>query len=203
MYLVQVTPPTIEPVTYGELIDYLRIQPVDENVDTGIIDLMNMMIRAARMQVETVCNRALITQTWDYSINGWPAEDYYRLPFGNLSSSSLSVKWKGETGTETTLTVTTDYLVETNGPDCGRIVLPYGDTWPTGTLYPSNPITTRFICGYGATEDSVPEEIRMAILSIVSDLWEIRGTLTDAPFNYKVSPVMDRLLYPHKIFWNL
>ncbi len=196
MYLVQVTAPTIEPVTYGEMIEYLRIQSVDENVDTTIIELMNIVIKTARMQAETFLNRALITQTWDYSINDWPGEDFFALPFGNLSTVT-SVIWKNDAGTPTTLTLTTDYLVETNGPDCGRIVLPYGDTWPTGTLYPSNPITTQFICGYGSTEDSVPSEIRLAILEMASWMWDHRGE------SYQLSDTVKWLLFPHRIFWNL
>jgi len=63
-------------------------------------------------------------------------------------SETQSVKYKDSDGTETTMTVTTDYLWETNEDQIGRIVLPYEKSWPTDTLYPSKPITIKFVCGW-------------------------------------------------------
>jgi hypothetical protein len=85
-------------------------------------DLLTDIIQAAREHVEDITRRALITQTWDYYLQEWPENDYFKLPFGNLASVT-SISWKDTAGTETTLTAT-DYLVETNGDQCGRIVLP-------------------------------------------------------------------------------
>ncbi|OPY74918.1 MAG: Phage gp6-like head-tail connector protein [Syntrophorhabdus sp. PtaU1.Bin153] len=135
-------------------------------------DLLNGIIYAAREHVENVTRRALLTQTWDYYLDEWPDEDYIRIPFGNLQSVT-SVSYKDEDGTETTLTATTDYLVETNGDQCGRIVLPYGVSWPSGTLYPSNPIKIRFIAGW-TTAALVPYPIKAATKMICADLYENR-----------------------------
>src|SRR5512139_2523227 len=132
MRAVLVTSPTKEPVTLSQAKAHLRVDASDDDA------LIESLITVAREHVENITRRALFTQKWDYSLKGWPCSDAFKLPFGNLFSVT-SVKWKDDDGTETTLTVTTDYLVETNGDQCGRIVLPYGDTWPTGTLYPSNP----------------------------------------------------------------
>jgi uncharacterized phiE125 gp8 family phage protein len=137
-------------------------------------DLLTAIITAAREHVEDITRRALITQTWDYYLDAFPSDkDFIRLPFGNLASVT-SVSYKDTDGTETTMTVTTDYLVETNGDQCGRIVLPYGESWPTDTLYPSNPIKIRFVCGYGAAGSSVPKKILTAIKMIIADLYENR-----------------------------
>ncbi len=139
-------------------------------------DLLNADITGAREHVEDITRRALLTQTWDYFLDDWPSEDFIKLPFGNLQSfpATQSVKWKDEDGTETTLTVTTDYLWETNGDQCGRVVLPYEGNWPTGTLYPSNPITIRFVCGW-TTAALVPYRIKAAIRLLCADLYESRG----------------------------
>ena len=135
--------------------------------------LLTAILKAAREHVEDWTRRALLTQTWDYYLDEWPSEDHIKLPFGNLASVS-SVKWKDTDGTETTLTVTTDYLVETNGEGCGRVVLPYGVSWPSDALYPSNPITIRFVCGWTAAA-SVPYKIKAAIKLLCADLYEGRG----------------------------
>ena len=65
----------------------------------------------------------------------------------------------------------TDYIVELNSEGCGRIVLPYGMTWPSDTLYTSNPITIKFVCGYGTTTDTIPEEVKAAMKLIATDLY--------------------------------
>lgn len=136
-------------------------------------DLLTALIATARGHVEDITGRALLTQTWDYFLDEWPRDNFIKLPFGSLQSVT-SIKWKDSAGTETTLTVTTDYLVETNGVGIGRIMLPYGVTWPSGTLYPSNPITIRFICGWTAAI-LVPLKIVSAIKMIAADLYEQRG----------------------------
>jgi uncharacterized phiE125 gp8 family phage protein len=136
-------------------------------------DLLTDLITTAREHVEDICRRALLTQTWKYYLDAFPSDkDFIKIPFGNLASVT-SVKWKDTDGTETTMTVTTDYLVETNGEGCGRIVLPYGESWPSDTLYPSNPITIEFVCGW-TTAALVPFKIKAAILMIIADLWENR-----------------------------
>ena len=140
-------------------------------------DLLTAIIQAARENVEDITRRALLTQTWDYYLDYWPSGDAIKLPFGNLQNgvgSAPVVSWKDTDGTETTLTVTTDYLVETNGDQCGRIVLPYGETWPSETLYPSNPIKIRFTCGWTAAA-SIPSKIRTAVKMIAAKLYESRG----------------------------
>jgi uncharacterized phiE125 gp8 family phage protein len=167
MKLAIATGPIVEPVDLVEAKSHLR---VDDSTDDELIE---GLITTAREYVEDVTRRALLTQTWDYSLDGWPYCREIKLPLGNLQSVT-SVKWKDTAGTETTLTLTTDYLVETNGEQPGRIVLPYAGTWPSGTLYPSNPITIRYVCGW-TTPTLVPGKIKSAILMLVAKLYESRG----------------------------
>jgi len=165
-----ITAPTIEPVDQDSLANHLRLDLTASDTDDTTLD---ELVLAAREHVEDVTRRALLTQTWDYSLDGWPDENYIRLPFGNLQSVT-SIKYKDTAGTETTMAVTTEYLVETNGEDYGRIVLPYGVSWPSTTLYPSNPITIRFVCGWTAAAD-VPSKIKTAIKMRAADPYQERG----------------------------
>ena len=164
-----VTAPVIEPVTLEEVKDHLLI---DDSTTAADNQLMRM-IKTARQQIEDWTRRAILTQTWDYCLQAWPGGKFIAIPHGNLQSVS-SVKWKDEDATETTLTETTDYLVEQNGTMCGRIVLPYATSWPSGTLYPSNPITVRYVCGW-TTPELVPSTIKAAILMTVADAYENRS----------------------------
>lgn len=240
MKAILVTPPTEEPIDLASALAHLRVDVPDDD------DLIESMITAARQHVEDITRRALLTQTWEYFLPGWPACNHIKLPFGNLQSplsltivdavcvevngtydliftgactipatgtytvatnvitgvnlissgqgyvaaptvatqsgdgsvtaimTVASVKWKESDGIETTLVVGTDYLVETNGEPCGRIVLPYATPWPSGTLYPSNPITIRFVCGW-TTAALVPATIKAAIKLLIAKLYEGRG----------------------------
>lgn len=132
-------------------------------------DDLTDLITDGRMTVENILRRYLLTQTWDYSLQEWPKEDFIKLPGGNLQTVS-SFKWKDTDGTETTLTLTTDYLVETNGEGIGKIVLPYGGSWPSETLYPSNPIIIRFVSGW-TTADLVPKNIKRAVKFAAEDAY--------------------------------
>lgn len=139
-------------------------------------DLLTALISASRQIAEDTTRRALIDQTWKYYLPAFPDEDdFIKLPFGNLQTTDLSITYKDSDGTVTTMTLTTDYLIETNGEGCGRIVLPYGVSWPSATLYPSNPITITFKCGYGDEASDVPSKIRTAIKMIAAFFYQHRG----------------------------
>jgi len=140
-------------------------------------DWLTDAITEAREQVEYLTQRALLTQTWDYFLDAWPETDYIRLPYGNLQNgvgTAPVITWKDTDGTETTLTTGTDYIVETNGKQCGRIVLPYGVSWPVSELYPSKPIKIRFVCGWTAAA-LVPRRIKAGVKRLCAKLYESRG----------------------------
>jgi uncharacterized phiE125 gp8 family phage protein len=161
-------------------------------------DRLNAIITASREHVEDITRRNLITQTWDYSLNEWTDKNYIKLPGGNLQTVT-SVKWKDTDGTETTLTPTTDYLVETNGEGCGKIVLPYGCSWPSDTLYPSNPITIRFMSGW-TTAALVPYKIKAALLLICADLYRNREAQVLDTMSYQENRAVQALLASARLF---
>jgi uncharacterized phiE125 gp8 family phage protein len=139
--------------------------------------LLTEKLQSAIDDAEDFTGRQLLTATWKAYLDEFPCRDYIELPFGNLQSVT-SIKYKDTDGTETTMTVTTEYLVETNGDGLGRIVLPYGVSWPSDTLYPSNPICIEFVCGWTAAA-LVPSKIKSAILLGAADLYNCRETKTD------------------------
>jgi len=155
-------------------------------------DDLTDLIPEGRQEVEDLTSRALLTQTWDYYLDSWPCDNAIKLPFGNLQTVT-SIKWKDTDGTETTLTPTTDYLVETNGEGIGRIVLPYGESWPTGTLYPSNPITIRYVCGWTSAA-LIPKNIKRAVKLACEDSY-YHGNRHDV-----LSPVIKNLVRNYRLF---
>lgn len=136
-----VTPPAALPVTLAECKTHCRI---DGTMDDGY--LQSLMFQATA-QAENITRRALVTQTWLYYLDEWPDGDFIELPFGCLQSVT-SIKYKDSDGTE--YTFSTDYYDADTTHDPGSVVLEYGESWPSETLYPSNPIYIQFVCGYGA-----------------------------------------------------
>lgn len=162
---------------------------------------LTTIIKAGRIYVEEITRRALLTQVWDYYLSKWPSDKAIKLPFGNLQNAvgtAPVVSWKDEDGTETTLTVTTDYLVETNGEGIGRIVLPADTSWPSDALYPSNPIKIRFTCGWTAASE-IPATIVAAVKLICADLHENREAQIVAQ-RYETNPTVQRLLASSRLW---
>jgi len=176
MNAVIYTAPTIEPVGIDELMLHNRMDE-DSTIEN---DLLDGAIKAAREHVENITRRALLTQTWDYYLDEFPGCDYIKLPFGNLQTVT-HIKYTDSDSTQTTMAVTTDYLVETNGKACGRIVLPYAETWPSFTAYTSNPIVIRFVCGW-TTKALVPYNIKAAIKMFCADLYVNREAQISGSF---------------------
>lgn len=190
------TAPTIEPISLDDLRLHLRLNPSQLDEEEYLEDL----IKGARRRVENLLQRQLLTATWDYYLQDWPAEEWFYLPYGNLQSVT-SIAWKDQDGTTTTMTVTTDYLVETNGEGLGRIVLPDDADWPTTELYPSNPIKTRFVCGWTAAA-AIPYQIRAAIKMIAADLYLNRSSQELFPTGqgYQVNKTVEALLNEYAIW---
>lgn len=256
--------PTIEPVTLEELKLHLRIDQdfLDED------EYLEQLIKTAREDVEDMTNRAIMTQTWDYFLNGFPGENFINLPFGNLhcllsltiadsacveadgtksliftgtntipmsgtytiasnvitatnitgggsgylaaptvatqaadgsiTASMLSMIYKDSDGVSTTMVLGTDFLIETNGDGFGRVVLPYAESWPSATLYPSNPIRIRFACGW-PTQALVPFKIKAAIKMLCSKIYESRGEDITGTIVHEDKTV-DRLLINERLW---
>jgi uncharacterized phiE125 gp8 family phage protein len=177
MRATMTTAPSEEPVTLAEAKVHLKVEIDDDDA------LIDSLIATAREQVEDWTRRAIMTQTWDYFLDAFPSCNYITLPFGNLQPDvagpvppayALSITYRDSAGTVTTMVAGTDYLVEPNGDQHGRIVLPYGMTWPSVALYPSNPIAIRFNCGWADAAD-VPAKIKAAIKILCSEMYENRG----------------------------
>jgi uncharacterized phiE125 gp8 family phage protein len=160
--------------------------------------LLNNDIQGAREHVEDITRRALLTQTWDYYLPAFPYENSFKVPFGNLQSVT-HIKYTDSDGDQTTMTAGTDYIVETNGEYCGRIVLPYGGTWPSFTAYPSNPIVVRFVAGWTAAA-SIPYKIRATCLLIAAGLYGNREGYFQNAFQLRTSTIIGDMLATYRLW---
>lgn len=138
-----ITGPAAAPVTLTEIKANSALASTDTNHDT----LLRILRDAAVGQVERYLARALVYSAWKSWFTCWPAGDEFVMPLGQLRSVT-SIKYTDTDGTEDTMS-SDDYDVDTSS-DPGIIRLGYGDSWPTVTLRPTNPIEIQFVCGWYA-----------------------------------------------------
>lgn len=185
-----------EPVSLAQAKSHALVERTDQDPRVA------SMIRSARRTVETMLGQQLITTTIDYWADNWPwLGGYYNrvvraqavmgpmpyyLPNSNTGVLKLEaaplqsvswVKYADFDGNWITINPS-QYIYESVTPGSvlvgpSRIQPAYGMTWPV----PRPTIDTvniRFVVGYGNDFSSVPENIKHAILMLVSHWYENR-----------------------------
>lgn len=165
-YVRTVTAPATEPISLEAVKIHLRVDFSDED------DMISGYIAAAREVVETECDRALITQTLELGLDGFPrSEDRIRLPKGQLQEV-LSFAYTDASQQDTPMTVGTNYLVNQYA-EPAEVVLPFSQIWPPIILSTAAPVRIQFRCGYG-TADQVPVKAKQAMLMLIGDWYSNR-----------------------------
>lgn len=157
MSLIQITPPSITPVDKNDIKPAARID--GDEFDTQL----DIVIPAITQAVEAKMGRKLINQTMELALNSFPpcSENDISLLLPNASSIA-SVKYLDALGVEQTLSPSAYRL--TSSDHDSKISLTGDNAWPATARQPAA-VRIRFICGYGATADSVPNAIRLWIIS--------------------------------------
>lgn len=212
--LVLLTDATVEPITVSDAKAFLRIDPSDTNDDT----LVTALISAARRHAENYTNRALISQTWDYWIDGFPpgtrapggwwdgvregalssliqAQGEIRIPKPPLLAIN-SITYYDTTDSPQLTDLTTLVIQPEISP---AVVFPkIGQIWPV-TTRPRQAVQINFTAGYGTTAGSVPADIVHAIKILIVHFYENRGVMVESrlaemPFSVRA------LLDPYKVY---
>lgn len=194
------------PVSLTRAKDHLRLS--DQNDDT----LVRSLIIAATSYVEEMTQRSLISRTYrlfidyvnetDYPL--WEGtrvgpelayrQNYIETPRGPLVSVT-HIKSYDDSDSATTFDSAKYYVDTVNTPP--RVVLRDGQSWPTG-LRAANGLEIEYVAGYGSNDTDVPEPLRLAILQLVTFMYEHRGDL-DAGANYSPPSVVNSLCGPYKV----
>lgn len=152
--LVLVTGPQQEPVTLDEAKVHLGVSGTARDFS------IQALIIAAREWAEHETHRRLITQTWDWRLDEFPASPA-DLPLVPVQSVS-SISYIDENGDAQTMP-TSDYTVDARS-EPGRIVLTAdGDGWPTLGDTEVGAVTIRIVAGYGLSA-KVPRTLKLAML---------------------------------------
>ena len=115
MALTLISAPATTPVSVAEAKTHLHITGSDD--DTYIGDLVDVATGYLDGR-DGALSRALITQTWDYTLTSFPQEDHIAIPLPPLQSVT-SISYYDTNGDSQTF-ASSKYLV--NKPDGHRIV---------------------------------------------------------------------------------
>lgn len=151
-----VTPPVAEPVDQAEVKKHLRV------TDSADDDQIDALIISERQTAENFCNRAFLTQTWKLFLDDFPDVSICN-PYGSIwlprppLQSVTHVKYYNTSGTLTTLTVNTDYMVDNDNAELhGRVYLPYNISWPVVQAR-AKAVEIQFLCGWkGVDPEAAP-----------------------------------------------
>jgi uncharacterized phiE125 gp8 family phage protein len=174
-----VTGPVSEPVDLADAKLHLRVDNIDEDI------LIEGLISAARVSIEAYAGLAMINQTWDMVLDGWPG------PVVNLDMGPIT----------STVSVTVDETVldpESYNLAPGlhaRLVRTAGASWPEPTS-PAAGIVIRLNAGFGASGSAVPRDLRHAILMTVAHWFETREPVSGGGDG--LTPPVRALLAPYR-----
>lgn len=148
-----ITPPAALAVSMEAAKLSLRIDGAD--LDASI----ELWIKGIAAEAEHQIGRALISQDWRLTLDSFP--DAIALANPPIVSVA-SVKFYDTDNVLQTLDPADYFLDAATEP--GYIVPAVGKTWPA-TYDKANAVTVDYTCGYGATEASIPEGVKLYILA--------------------------------------
>lgn len=170
--------PAQEPVDLDAAKAQLRIDHDDDD------DMIAALIVAARMSAEQYLGRSLITQTWIWRMDAFPATGPLMLPKPPVQS--VSAVTYVDDGGDSQVWDSTEYAVSLD--DWAPRLAPVpGAAWPTPADR-LDAVSVTFVAGYGATGLAVPRPITQAILLMIDRLYAAdcggdQGAMTQAaPF---------------------
>lgn len=195
-----ITPPTIEPVTAELAGTYARVNDLDADRET-----LELMVSTAREQAEQR-GRVFLTQTWEaaYDYADLRRDGRFRssleLPLAPVQSVA-TVTVYDEDSVGTVLTAGEDYEFEDGEP--GTIAWLSTSNFPT-ELRRLRTVVVRFVAGYGDAAEDIPASVRMALLKIVSTLYEYREDVSAGVGNSVASiPLNAAVLLDSLRLWKL
>jgi uncharacterized phiE125 gp8 family phage protein len=186
MDLRLITPPASLPVSLDEALAHLRVDHTDEDAK------ISALIQAATDHLDGwsgILGRALMTQTWELVLPGFPGAGI-EIPLGPVQSVT-SVTYVDPAG-QAQVVSASDYYVSARST--GAVVAPL-TPWP-GALDRVDAVAVRFVAGFGNAA-SVPAPIKAAILLMVGDFYRNTEAQSDRPL--APNAAVQSLLSPYRM----
>lgn len=175
MSIKLITPAAELPVSLEDFKLHLRrgIEKAEDDYD------LTIKLKAGIKSIEAAIGYPIVHSTWDWYTDYWPCE----LPHDQVSAIT-HIKYTPTGAAQETVSADAyslvgayDESVPAQYAGQARVVLAYGQSWPSTTLETGEPIVTRIVSGW-KDADSVPEDLKSAIKLEAAHLYAHRESVT-------------------------
>lgn len=186
MTVLLITPPAVEPVSLADAKAHLRLETTAED------DYVSALIVAARLHVETAIRRVLVDQTWRVYLDAWPRDGVVDLPVGPVRSiTSITVY---DADGDPNLLSSVAWRLDAASQPARLALLGTGPT-PGRVL---NGIEIDLVAGFGPSGISVPQPLKLAIMTLVARWYENREGARYGVVPASVSDQIEVLVAPFR-----
>ena len=189
MGLKLITAAGSEPITLTQLKAQCRVDTTDDDA------VLTLAIAAARAKAENYTGTAIISQTWEQTLDAFPEAEIELLKPPVTSITSLTYI---DTAGATQTISAGNYALDA-GTFPGWLLPAYGYEWPE-TREQANAVTLRYVTGY-ADATAVPGDMRAWLLMTAAFIYAQRevmvlgGKVAEIPSRF-----CDSLLDPYRVF---
>lgn len=158
------TAPAEEPITAAEAKSHMKVDITDDDTYIGTL------ITAARRKIENHTGARLVSQTWYWYLDEFPAESVLKIPIGPVSALT-SITYTSSAGVAATFAAASYQADFASVP--ARVALNSGYSWPNTSLREINGVCLEFVAGFGVAS-AVPAELKHAVKLLVAHWYENR-----------------------------
>ena len=178
--------PAAEPVSLAEAKSWLKVDTNEED------DLIGALVTSARLIVESLTRRMLMTQTWRLVLDRWDSGLVVRIPFAPFRSLGAIRVYDAANAPQT---LSQSLYTLDASPDKARLLFAAPPPTPGRSIAG---IEIDVVLGYGGQSDAVPAALRQAIRHLTAKWFEDRGDALSDPASDALPASVIALLAPYR-----
>jgi uncharacterized phiE125 gp8 family phage protein len=180
--------PAQEPVSLVQMKAHLR---VEDEAEDGLIEAL---IVAARVHVESLTGKALLSQSWRLVLDGWPDDWVIKLPVSPMSALS-EIRCYDAGGNVHQIDL--DQVLPDGQANPARIILPICiDGAPA--LRERMGIEIDYVAGFGTEPEDVPADLLQSLKTLAAYWYENRDAVLVSGAGVSVPAGFERLISSHR-----
>ena len=158
-------PPAALPLNLALVKEHLRLDPTDVSQDS----YLTLLIETARDFAQLYTKRTMINTTYRTYRNCFSDKiELRRSIFQSLEQFQYSVS-------DVFIDVDSSLYYLTNEKDYSKILLADTKSYPTDIDDKAQSVLIDFVAGFGASEASIPSDLKIAMLNHIATMYENRG----------------------------
>ena len=181
--------PSVEPITLSEARAHMRVSHSEED------ELIAGLVSSARITVETITRRSLISQKWRLFSDTFPPTSVIKLPHSPVITVE-SVKYYDTDGELQTFANSNYWVDLVSAP--ARLMLRDGVSYPDTQDNRPNAVEITYTAGFGERRESIPSPIRHCVKLLVAHLYENPDIVSAGQLN-EIPMSCDYLLAPYRV----